>query len=602
LKKLLAVALFLVTLSREARADDGRRIVHLLEYVARDYARAMVSRATYPREHDEQLEILDVVKPMIAALAPRVSGGSEALERLRREVRELASPALVKALAEELALRVAEELGIDRLPASTADRARGRALYLEHCAPCHGAFGDADTARARSLDPPPTSFVTTGVELTPERIRATAAFGIPNTAMVGFQFLDDGALWDLGFFVMSLRHRERSATVAPRYAPIELANKSDAALAAELFAAGAAERALSGMMAELRTRQSFAPAVDPLATLRDRLTRARQALAWGDRSLAARALRAAHVEGLVPARAALGAAAGSYPIEIDERLMLLRSRLPHEPIVDLRRDASTLLARIAVAEMAALGKRPGSFWAGLQLGASLVLVPLAGIIAALALLGRGFAAGVRRHAALGATLVMVIVAWQRLGALPPLSGGVHGVWLLAISSAMCALASMFAWLSRARALPRWTSRSDLAFAVSFAWCLRPALQGVDRITLRAIDASLAEIGGVATALGMAMMLAREGSILLDRLSERHREPIAGVLAAAAVAVIAGDACWSLQIVGAVPSHAYPWIGVPVLGVHPAREAVISQSIAGVLGLAWVAASFTCARAAPARRA
>jgi mono/diheme cytochrome c family protein len=40
--------------------------------------------------------------------------------------------------------------------------ARGKPLYLQNCAPCHGAAGEGNGALAPEYDPPPTNLVASG--------------------------------------------------------------------------------------------------------------------------------------------------------------------------------------------------------------------------------------------------------------------------------------------------------------------------------------------------------------------------------------------------------------------------------------------------------
>jgi hypothetical protein len=118
---------------------------------------------------------------------------------------------------------------------------------------------------------------------------------------------------------------------------------------------------------------------------REQLARAQQSLVWADRARAARALRSAHIDGVVPARAMLAEGSAPLAVEIEERLLLFRSRVARGSIAHLRRDADTLLARIGAAQMAALGAKPRGFFDGVQLGARLVLVLVVGLSAVLAL-------------------------------------------------------------------------------------------------------------------------------------------------------------------------------------------------------------------------
>ena len=93
-------------------------------------------------------------------------------------------------------------------------------------------------------------------ELAPQRIFSATTYGVPNTAMPGYEdALDDAQRWDLAYFVLSLAHRTpadvrrgislaRAALIEGGYR--EIATQSDAALRARLAAAG-----LSGPDAEV---------------------------------------------------------------------------------------------------------------------------------------------------------------------------------------------------------------------------------------------------------------------------------------------------------------------------------------------------------------
>jgi mono/diheme cytochrome c family protein len=56
--------------------------------------------------------------------------------------------------------------------------ARGKPLYLNNCAPCHGPGGEGDGPLAREYDPPPTNLVAPGVRVSQREL--DVVIGIPH--------------------------------------------------------------------------------------------------------------------------------------------------------------------------------------------------------------------------------------------------------------------------------------------------------------------------------------------------------------------------------------------------------------------------------------
>ncbi len=92
----------------------------------------------------------------------------------------------------------------DRLATPQA-RARGRALFVEHCALCHGERADGQGARAQ-LAPPAANFTdpTWRARMTPLRAYAALRGGVRGTAMPAWPALTDGDCWDLVAYVLSV--------------------------------------------------------------------------------------------------------------------------------------------------------------------------------------------------------------------------------------------------------------------------------------------------------------------------------------------------------------------------------------------------------------
>lgn len=95
------------------------------------------------------------------------------------------------------------------LPASVdtdAARLQGRALFLEHCALCHGFNADGHGIRQQGFDRPPADFT---VRTWRERVSPTQAFeiikhGKPQTAMPAWHVLSDEQIWQLVSYLRSV--------------------------------------------------------------------------------------------------------------------------------------------------------------------------------------------------------------------------------------------------------------------------------------------------------------------------------------------------------------------------------------------------------------
>ncbi|MEZ4307115.1 MAG: cytochrome c [Polyangiaceae bacterium] len=245
---------------------QAHRLVHLLEYVAADYPRAIQKGAVASwDEYEEQLEIAEEADRVGAQLVLSRLGNGPPVElatkvsRTRALVQDKAPADEVAASAASAAEMAVRAFGVPQAPSGAPDAGRGKALYTEHCATCHGETGRADTARAATLQPRPANFQdpAIGDGLTPFRIATTVRFGVLETAMVPFTFLSDADRWDLAFHVAALRQSAEPVSGAPTYSLAELAIRSDADLRAELLAAGIEEERIAGVLADLRRRAPY---------------------------------------------------------------------------------------------------------------------------------------------------------------------------------------------------------------------------------------------------------------------------------------------------------------------------------------------------------
>lgn len=90
-----------------------------------------------------------------------------------------------------------------------AARLRGRELFVQHCALCHGDRADGRGLRHHSLAGSPTDFSdpSWAERTSPRRTFEIIRAGIPGTSMPAWKVLDEDETWDLVAYLRSVATR-----------------------------------------------------------------------------------------------------------------------------------------------------------------------------------------------------------------------------------------------------------------------------------------------------------------------------------------------------------------------------------------------------------
>lgn len=200
----------------ETDAGEVQIIWRLLDYIAVDYAGAVTDGVvSNPVEYAEQEEFAATAATRLDELPPNPQ--KEALQtaarRLQQAIHELGTPTLVADIAHALGAALLQAYPVPLGPETLPDMARGRQLYSEHCAGCHGSEGHGDGPAATALDIPPTAFTEV------ERARQRSLFalyqvitqGLDDTPMRSFAELSSGDRWALAFVSGALAFDGRQA-------------------------------------------------------------------------------------------------------------------------------------------------------------------------------------------------------------------------------------------------------------------------------------------------------------------------------------------------------------------------------------------------------
>ena len=158
-----ALALVLAPTSARAAANPNevQTAWRLLDYIAVDYDGAVSDgRITSPSEYAEMTEFSASAAAKIAALPanPQRQELVDGVARLQRLIADKAPKQDVAQAGHGLAAALLAAYPVPLAPANAPSFARGKALYAQNCAACHGIAGDGHGPNAASLSTPPIAF------------------------------------------------------------------------------------------------------------------------------------------------------------------------------------------------------------------------------------------------------------------------------------------------------------------------------------------------------------------------------------------------------------------------------------------------------------
>ncbi len=627
MNRLLVIAIALAAMigfANASRAADpgadtlaAQQIVHLLDYVGSDYGGAVSEgRVVDEKELAEQLEVLAEAGRLAARLRPPAQRHAafqprEAVERVKRLVEAHRPETEVAAAAKAGRTELVAFYDLVQAPRELASRERGQRLYEQHCVACHGIDGRADTPRALQLSPRPVNFHTPELAraLSPQRVFSTVRFGVPNTAMVPFDFLSDAERWDVAFYVSEFDHAPPptgSHDSARLFGLGELATESDDELRDDLRSSGIEVGALETALADLRLRAPYDPQTLQPKGASGMVQRARRGLQKAslllrrDSDAAKTLLRNVYLDNIEPLEAPLRARDPVLTRDIEARFKELPADIDRgAPQADVDKKLEALRGELARAgHLLEEGTGSGSsFWTTLLPSAGIALregVEAALLIAALLAIVGGAGRPERKrwvHAGWTAALAAGVATWLASRRVVEMSG--VGRELLEGISALLAAAVLFYvsyWLFAKREAARWVtylrskaSSSGAAFSlfgISFLAVYREAFETVLFYQALIAQPGSAYAAGVGAALGAALLVAgvfAYGRVVGKFVPPRSFFSLSTLLLYALAVVFAGQGISALQTTGHLPLHAVGLPNLPALGVYPTIETYLAQA-------------------------
>ena len=326
----------------------------LLDYIAVDYREAVRDgKVVNAAEYQEMAEFSASVSQRLAALPDKPA--RQALltdaQALQKEIGAKATPADIAARARKLASELLAAYPVPLAPAGIPDPARGRALYAENCASCHGGKGEGASGAFAQLDPPPIAFADR------ERARDRSVFGLyqvisqglEGTAMQSYAALPEDDRWALAFHAGSLAYgdaREGERIWRDNESVRRLIPDMAALVAltpAELERKIGPENA-AAVIAYLRASPGALATAEPatLQLARDRLRESLQAYSAGDRKRAEDLALSAYLDGFEPVEAVLATRDGDLMKQVEQAMSNFRIAITrNQPEAALREQLMT---------------------------------------------------------------------------------------------------------------------------------------------------------------------------------------------------------------------------------------------------------------------
>ena len=206
----------------DAKREASRALVHTLNYIGTDYRNGVTDGKV--SNQSEYTEMLGFCTSALRYYHENLLNWAAAdTARIGTLIYRVDSLVHVKAPAINVAVAAnnakAEVINASHLtvaPTKYPSMVNGKVVYTAQCAKCHGATGLGDGKDGTLLNPKPRNFhdMDRMALLSPFAIYNTVRCGVQGTGMVAHPNLSDEEVWDVAFYVLTLRYKQPGADKA----------------------------------------------------------------------------------------------------------------------------------------------------------------------------------------------------------------------------------------------------------------------------------------------------------------------------------------------------------------------------------------------------
>ncbi len=213
-------------------ANQAGYIVHMLNYLSNDYKNAVENgKVKSEDELKEMISFAGNIDKEVKALEINTSQ-KDTLLGYTAKIVELVNNHEDQSKLKEVSASAKRFLllntGLKTYPTNYPSISKGRTIYIGNCAKCHGDKGNGEGEDGKLLDPKPRNFLDNEKMsgISPFAAFNTVRYGIEGTGMKAHNNLTDAEVWDVAFYVLHLRHGQKTKS-APTLSLEQIATKSD---------------------------------------------------------------------------------------------------------------------------------------------------------------------------------------------------------------------------------------------------------------------------------------------------------------------------------------------------------------------------------------
>lgn len=368
--------------------EDNQKIqtvIHLLGYVASDYQGAVSNKKVISTtEYAEMTEFTSTAQETAQQIFKGKKEDSIILkiQQLQNFIHEKKDHKEVAYLANGINQDIIKTTGFRAAPAIWPDLVNGERMYELNCSSCHGAKGDGNGVLAKTLKPSPADFMDDSFmnRISPFNAYNTIRLGVNGTSMPGFTALSDQQVWDVAFYIESLRYKNNhldssmltrlfnEATQKVNLATV--ATSTDPELLARLKSG--TQEGMNRLLS-LRLHSTDESQINSLTIAKRDVNEVMAFYQAGNYIEARQMALAAYLNGIEPIEAQLRADNPDFTARLEQQMLGLRTIINgKKPAKIVEKEISTSLSMISKADKM-LKNRKLTYWLAFLLSASILL-------------------------------------------------------------------------------------------------------------------------------------------------------------------------------------------------------------------------------------
>ena len=314
--------------SQTAEKDkDLRTLVTLLDYISKDYSVAVENGKVI--NEFEFVEMTDFAEKCITLqkeLVPVVNDNrfeelQSSLKELQQSITDKNDKENISAIAINTKNKILD-LGILKItPNRYPSLKNGSVLYQANCVSCHGGKGLGDGLAGKGLEPAPTNFHEG--DFSPLQAYNVIKLGIEGTGMVSYDHLSEDEIWDLSFYVSSLKHnKEQGKVTFPSHLHLDSISKWNDEELQDFLAKSSADKIT---VAQVRNYEPERP--NPLDVAMENLNLSFDTFQKGDNKQAEKYALTSYLEGIELVENLLTASSPTLVRDIERDMIAYRKAL-----------------------------------------------------------------------------------------------------------------------------------------------------------------------------------------------------------------------------------------------------------------------------------